>query len=280
MFVFSLIFVMVAVSYSWFYEARKGEIEGVCVEVMNANNLLVKPQGGEWTKQLILSGEQNFEFGAVAGDGKNFYSPKIELVEVSSSDHFTYRDYQVTGMEAIKEADLSKHIFRYDLSFMIEQANNLCLYNSVVERGEDPNDPRGYAAAALRVAFQMRDSSGYRTVFVWIPDVMTKIEVADSGVVNITREQETEITLVDEKGEQFEIAIEGEQGSSIVNGVNYVWGDITDPVAVAELGAMRAADFRLVVWVDGLDRDCVDPIMSSNVLVKLNFTAVAEEKVE
>ncbi len=280
MFVLSLIFIMIAVSYSWFLNGNRGTVEGINVEVMNANNLLVKAEDGEWVKQLVLSGNENFEFKAVSGDGKSFYSPKIELVEIAASENYTYWDYRVTDFEQIEDADLSNHIFMYDFSFIIEQTNDLCLHNSTVERGEDPNDPRGYASAALRVAFQIKDGEEYKTVLVWIPDVMSKLEIDENNQVSITSEQESEITFVSELGEEYQVAIEGEQGSSVIDGINYVWGDITDPVSITELGAMQERDIRLIIWVDGLDRDCENPLMSANVLVKLNFTAVEQEKVE
>lgn len=280
MFVFSLIFIMIAVSYSWFFNGNRGRAEGLSVEVMNANNLLVKSEDSEWVKRMTLSAPEGFNFQAVTGNGESFYSPKIELVEVGVSDSYSAWDYRVTGFEPIEESALSGNVFTYDLSFIIEEENELCLQNSKVEHGEDPNDPRGYASAALRVALQLKEGEEYRTVFIWIPDVMTKLDIDENNHVSITREQEREITFVNELGEEYQIAIEGEQGSSVIDGVNYVWGDITDPVYVAELGAMQEREVRLVIWVDGLDRDCENPLMSANVPVSLNFTAIEKQKVE
>ena len=270
----SLAVLMIPAAFAWFLNVRKASVEGISAQVMSANNLVMRAGNGEWSKELTVSASKDFQFRAVTGNGVSFYAPVIELVEVGSTAEDIMEDYAVTGLTPMPENEWADSLISYDFSARIEEKHTLCLHHSSVSRGADSKDPRDFASAVIRMALLVKEGDSYRTVLVWIPDVTSKLVSDEKGNGSITAEQERGITLMDQNGNDLEIAVEGESGSRVIDGINYVWGDIDEEIYVTELQPMEEKDLRLVIWVDGRDRDCENPMMSANVLVTLNFTAV------
>ena len=81
--------------------------------------------------------------------------------------------------------------------------------------------------------------------------------------------------LRNDSGEAYSIAIEGESGSYVdpESGVQYVWGPIDDPFALTDLPAGEALELRLVLWIDGEDRDCRDFVLLSDVSLAWHLSA-------
>jgi hypothetical protein len=117
----------------------------------------------------------------------------------------------------------------------------------------------------------VKENDVYRTLLIWIPDVITTLDINGE----VTTEQETEVTFRDDNGDIYKIAIDGESGTydDTGSGIKYVWGPIIDPLTLTDLPAGDALDFRLVLWIDGEDRDCRDFVPLSDVSVALHLSA-------
>ncbi len=283
-FIVSLIVIMVAVSFSWYYIRREVTVSEFSIEVVEANNLVIRSSEDDrgWSKLLIMQTDEDFAFGAVAGNGTSFFAPRIELVaQDDGKGEYSRYAYEKTGYIPLADTEHSQYLFAYDFSVSIENEHDLCLMQgTTVATQQESTDPTDHASAALRVALLVKENGTYHTALIWIPDVQTQlIEDKSSGNWYVNTEDpvpETSITLVDAQGKDYSIEITGTSGHMIdQSGVTYVWGDITeqDLITVANLPSQTEKEFRLVVWVDGNDRDCNNSIMGGNVFVDLKFTA-------
>ena len=68
MFVISIIFIMISLTYSWFTASNSASISGLDIDVVDPNNLVA---GGLTSKGVINS---------VAGDGTSFFKPVFETL--------------------------------------------------------------------------------------------------------------------------------------------------------------------------------------------------------
>ncbi len=282
-FVVSLIVIMVAVSFSWYYVRRAVTVSQFSIEVVEANNLVIRSSedGEGWSKLLTMQADEGFAFGAVAGNGESFFAPVIELVpQDDGKGEFSSYAYEKTGYTPLSATDQSQYVFTYDFSVSIENAHDLCLVQGTAVKQQASSDPVDHAGAALRVALLVEEGEAYRTVLIWIPDVQTQLLENDDGSWYVDAERsepESSITLVDATGKDYSVEITGTSGQTTAeNGVTYVWGDIAqqDEVTIAALPSQTEKNFRLVIWVDGNDRDCHNAIMAGSVCVDLKFTAV------
>ena len=117
----------------------------------------------------------------------------------------------------------------------------------------------------------VKEGDAYRTLVIWIPDVVSKVDINGE----ITTEQETEVVFRDDNGDTYQIAIDGENGTytDSESGIQYVWGSIIEPLALTDLPAGSPLDLRLVLWIDGEDRDCRDFVPLTDVSVALHLSA-------
>jgi len=280
-FIVSLIVIMVATTFSWYYVRREVTVSEFSIEVVEANNLVIRAPGDDsgWSKLLTMQADEEFAFGAVAGNGTSFFALVFELVEQESgTDEYNIDAYEKTGYKPLAADAHAQYLYTYDFSVFIETAHDLCLASGTAVKQQATADPVDNASAALRVALLVKEDNAYKTALIWFPDVQTQLLEDGQGNWYVSEEPtpETEITLVNEAGEDYSVAITGTSGHTTdENGVTYVWGDIAaqDQITIASLSSNTERELRLVIWVDGNDRDCRNAIMSGAVFVDLKFTA-------
>ena len=268
LFIASLVFIMISVSFSWFIDNDHATVSNISISVIEAENLVIKEVEGDWVHRIDIStagGENNFTFDQVTGNGGVFYTPIQELLPVeSSTGDYIFEDYQVTGIEPIDEAKLRESVYIYDFVLKIEQDNDVYLSDCTAS---------GRGASVLRVALLSKDTDGtYKTIFIWIPDVVTKLE--DDGSIS-SDNPETSILFHKENSEAYSVNVTGEAGYTTADGVTYLWGDIPAcEYMVTSLYKNEEVDLRIVIWTEGTDRDCRDYVSLGDVNINLNFTAV------
>lgn len=275
LFVASLVMIMVSVSFSWFYNGKESSISGVSVKTDEANNLVIRGSDGRWVKRLVIPMPEGFAFGAVTGDGTAFYRPVFELREVGNSELYDYSDYVLSGLERIPEDELKNYLLTCDFSARIERDHELYLSELSVSRGESA-DPRDYASTVLRLALMVKEEEAYRPLLIWIPDVSV-LHLSSYDEVDLSvSETETAVIFTDEAENQRKVPVSGASGSFYAEeeGVTYLWGEFTEPFYLRDILAEEEYDYRLVIWVDGMDPDCVNALMSGDVLVDVRLSAV------
>ena len=266
MFVTSIVSIMISVTYSWFSTSDTAIADGVTIDV--ADRVLIDIENFDTYGQLE----------ALTGDGTYFFKPKtIESTVINSGSDYSVSVYDKAGDEYDKLLDVSSskldptkvngvRIMDFTLSKSGEAEEIFLLHGTEVKAYKAPDnvDPEGgepeeiypdapdYLAGALRVAILKLNNvtQKYELQLIWLPDV--------TSTVNGTDEIENSFSYLsgedgsDEKNVSFGELTSGEK---TVDGVRYVWGDITSDSSIS-LGQLSGKTrFRIVVWLDGNDRE-------------------------
>lgn len=280
MFVISVIFIMISLTYSWFSASTSARVEGLKIEVTDPNNLTAD---GIAAKGVINS---------VAGDGTSFFYPKREktlvgkdgiynLYKNEKTGEYTPLDDKVTLAEPVVENVLVK-----DFSLSINGSFDIYMINGTEITSEENGS--AYLAGAMRVAVLKlnAETNEYEPLLIWIPDVTT----TKSG----GSELEDEYTIVYPDGEEIKqktLIVTGESGETTLDlngesgettlddGVRYVWGEINENRTVCMDRLENSAKYRCVIWLDGNDRECDNELANQSVVATFKFLpkAIDEE---
>ncbi len=269
MFIISIIFIMISLTYSWFTVADSARAK-VKVNVADPNNLVA---GGLTSKGMIDS---------IAGNGTSFFKPVWSEQKVGTSgDYNLYRpaksgEYERTTDEVVARESVADGLLVMDFNLSINGKHNVYIVNGsgVKPEGEGAE----FLEGAIRVAVLKlnEETQKYELCLVWIPDV-TSIKNGESQL-------DSTVTVVYPDGdtvkeETFEI--DSENGTKTVNDVRYAWGKIDvnnqNKVLVGELEGTEY--FRCVVWLDGNDRECDYELLDKEVVATFMFLpeAISDE---
>ena len=264
MFVISIIFIMISLTYSWFSASNSASVNGLNIQVVDPNNLI--PSG------IAASGELN----SVAGDGTSFFKPVFESLGAASGDYVIYDDVPTGNYVALEDnvvtsvADEVKaeNVFYVDFSLSINGAHDIYLVNGSSLAAKNSADSA--LNGALRMAILKLVDGKYEPILVWAPhsDAMTVVypDTNDTGE-GADGVSEKELTTDDDK----------------FNDVNYIWGEVTDSSNIKVDTISGTQNYRAVVWLDGNDEACEDySILGKIVTVTLKFLpeAVTQEPTE
>lgn len=263
MFVISVIFIMISLTYSWFTASRSASVNGLEVDVVDPNNLVA---GG-----IFITGK----IDSVAGDGTSFFKPIWEKSVVDSyGDYNLYKnvksgEYQALTDDVVSSQSATEHLCVVDFTLSINGSHDIYLVNG---SGVKPKEAGSeFLEGAIRVAILKfnEESQKYETCLVWIPDV-TSSNPADKDASGL----DSTLTAVypDAEGGASEEAVTvSERGEKTVNGVRYVWGkvDTNNNVLVGELNG--TAKYRCVIWLDGNDRECDYELLNKEVVATFQF---------
>lgn len=261
MFIISIIFIMISLTYSWFTVANQARAK-VKVNVADPNNLVA---GGLTSKGMIDS---------IAGNGTSFFKPLWAEQKVGDSDGFNlYRpvksgEYEPTQDEVIATESVADNVLIMDFNLSINGKHNVYLVNG---SGVKPvGEGAEFLEGAIRVAVLKlnEETQEYELCLVWLPDVTSK--KGSEGALD------SEFTVVYPDGDavkEEKIEITSEHGTKTVNNVRYAWGQIDvnnqNKVLVGELEGTEY--FRCVVWLDGNDRECDYELLDKEVVATLMF---------
>lgn len=280
MFVASLIFIMISLSFSWFHVGDVAIGNGLSIGAVDPN--LLEHENGQ---NPYVRGTLDF----VMGDGTKFFIPIVEKRWISTSDGISRYANVRTGYAELVGEDVTlpdaediKSVFVEDFVFSISGEVDMYLAaGSKVEPNPDDYNLEEYAKfeyvkGVARVAILKLNDAGteYELKAVWVPDVVTKKGSTEPNV-------ESCFTVVyDNNGTptEQEINTGGKaQGSEEFNGITYYWGELDETHKVS-LGTMKdAATYRCVVWLDGNDRDCNVELCDQRIEATFNFLPVERE---
>ena len=266
MFIISIFFIMVSLTYSWFTASSVARVKGLTVNVADPNNLVA---GGLTSKGMIDS---------IAGDGTSFYKPVWTEQKVGTSGDFNlYRpaksgEYERTADEVVNAESVAENLLIMDFSLTINGRHNVYLVNGsgVKPEGEGAE----FLEGAIRVAVLKlnEETQKYELCLVWIPDVTSTKDgesVLDESVTVVYPDSDT--------AKEATFDIDSEHGTKTLNGVKYVWGNIDvnnqNKVLVGELEGTEK--YRCVIWLDGNDRECEYELLDRSVVATFKFLPAA-----
>ena len=117
-------------------------------------------------------------------------------------------------------------------------------------------------------------SGKYVTELVWIPDVLTNKDGDDK------LESDYIIATAESRDAEESFNVSAENGETTVDGVRYVWGAVGDGIKVGTLNG--EGKYRIVIWLDGNDRECDQSISGGELNATFKFIpkAVADDSNE
>ena len=321
MFVVSMVFIMITISYSWFMDGSNASVSNVQMDVEKGSELylMVGGENSNKVKDLEFEFDEDFKLNAVAGNGKYFYTARLDdngnAVEYISISEQNYAQYGVYAFSFEMYIDESTPVYLYTESSGDEPAPS-----GVTGSDESSKSPYGdfstkYISGAVRIAILQADKDGeYHPTFIWAPD--TDSELRENGTdidiyegttgkvyedyiyvtqvlvddpenpgVKVPKPVEVEITagtasgsvvgtISGEKGESDKNTEEGgnaEQETEPEQNVIYAWGPLSEKQIVGNLIGGKQNKFKLVVWVDGNDRECHNALLDGLIFVALHF---------
>ncbi len=308
MFVVSLVIIMISVSFSWFTTGSKATVTGIQMSVADEGSLSFLV--GEEEQPLIqfpIDDDQE-PLKAVSGNGKYFYTAELDKEgNPIYSQIISGKLPEGNSIEAIRksESDAFKAagIYAFDFSLKSEDDGPVYLYpqsqedengerktsgvSPVIE--EDKNSPYGefspgYISGAIRIAILQCDleTGEFYPTFIWAPDTDVELYTDSDNKMGVKTEgvsyEESYIYLGDSVN-PIEIDARDENKIGTQSGVfvneedeiTYAWGDLSQKLEIGTLTKGEASDFRLVIWVDGNDRECRNALLSGKFTVSLHF---------
>ena len=248
MFVMSIIFIMISLTFSWFSLSDTSHVDGAQLGISDANNLEV---GGQFSLGKIDS---------VAGDGTSFFEPVLENKLIATNGNYnSYHKvnsgkYNALTDDVVSENAKADSLFVKDVTLTIRGEHKIYMVDGtgIVPEGEGAE----FLEGAMRVSVMKfnEESKKYELCLIWIPDVTSQKsgdDLLDSKVTYVYSDEEGT------KESSFEITSE-HGDKTLGNGVRYVWGKIDgkpeNNVLIGELNG--TGKYRFVIWLDGNDREC------------------------
>ena len=272
MFVMSIIFGMISVSYSWFVQSNTARVEDVSMSLISAQNVTLD--------SINVYGKLE----PVSGDGKNFFVPGIGLTtletEASETTDLKYvtsaydkiNDTYKRTEDKVTEQTLSNalvpnvRVIDFSVKMSGEKTQLLLMPGSAIT---PTSGAPAYLPGAIRVSFfKKNESNVYDQLFIWIPDVMSTVD-ADTPVLE---DEYVIVTGTSTDGTVQTLEITGETGTATVSGITYIWGELEEAVTLGDVG-----EYRCVIWLDGNDRECNSALINKKFEIALNIE-FAEQK--
>ena len=262
LFVVSIIFIMISLTYSWFSSSNSAIADGAALNLADANSL---EPGGLRSDGIIHS---------IAGDGVSFFQPILKKDIVATQGNYNlYQTVKGEGYNPLEddvttETALAKNLFVQDFTLTISGNHNIYLVHGTGIKAKDVR--LNYLEGAIRVGVMRfnAETEKYELCLVWVPDVTSKKGGED--------ELDGKITVVSPNGtgaSEEKITVNAEHGEAICNGVKYVWGKIDEQnehnVLIGELNG--TGKYRCVIWLDGNDRECNNELLNADITAIFKF---------
>lgn len=297
MFVAAVIFIMISLTYSWFTSSSRATVDGLKIDVIDPNNLTADG--------ITISGAAN----SLSGNGTSFFKPvfkdSYEAVISGSEVIKAYRkaiaSYSPSGDDVESKVANADNLLTVDFSLSIAGEHELYMTNgtSITSAEGSPDFLKGAvrvavlkfvpdeAVAETELAAETETeaqtdaeteaeteagaSGKYVTELVWIPDVLTNKDGDDK------LETEYIIATAESREAEKSFTVSAESGKTTVDGVRYVWGAVGDGIKVGMLNG--EGKYRIVIWLDGNDRECDQSISGGEIKAAFKFIpkAVADD---
>ena len=300
MFVAAVIFVMISLTYSWFTSSSRATVDGLKIDVIDPNNLTADG--------ITVSGEAN----ALSGNGTSFFKPVFkdayETVINGSEVIKTYRkaiaSYTPSGDDVESKVAKADNLLTVDFSLSIAGEHELYMTNgtsitaaegspdflkgavrvavlkfvpdeaATETESQTENETEAQTEAETEAETEAGVSGKYVTELVWIPDVLTNKDGDDK------LETDYIIATAESRDAERSFSVTAESGEATVDGVRYVWGAVGDGIKVGTLNG--EGKYRIVIWLDGNDRECDQSISGGELNATFKFIpkAVADDSNE
>ena len=305
MFVVALLVIIISVSFSWFITSRQAKVSGITMNVAKGTELMIKTEDSPDGKSLELDFNDEYPLQSLAGNGRYLYSAEIgfdpdEIDHSQGNAVFTKKilGYLPVGSLNTVEDYLKAGAFACDFSLQISKDTDVYLYGpdedsdgswvmpAPKDHYTDESNTGPYGdfdigriSGAIRVAFLQKNEAGeYVPTLIWAPDTSTELGVDENGQYFVDDDSDRYEEKYTVLGSDKEAATEIHTGATAqgvdreaLNGTVYAWGALSEKQKIGTLSANEYGDFRLVIWVDGNDRECHNALLGGLICVNLKI---------
>ena len=265
MFVISVIFIMISLTYSWFTYSNNANVNGLEIQVTDPNNLIA---GG-----IEAIGEVN----TVAGNGTEFFTHQLVNIEagdpvngfqaykkVPKKDKNGVGFYEPLNDDVISAVADVQNVLVKDFTLKITGEHTINMIKGSQISVSEALKP------ALRVTLLKFDAekNEYVPLFVWVPYAESVTVVYPDDDSDLGKDADGASEMLRKKTD-----------TEAEGSLKYYWGEIGDtPISLGNISG--EGKFRVVVWLDGNATTAeYQSVSGQAVTVKLKFLpeAVAQD---
>lgn len=286
----SILVVIVIATFAWFNYGPRGTNKDIGVRVGRATYIQISAGGGGlWSDDLDMAISLDRKFKEISGDGATLYAPVYRDVEVSPKSNVYEK--QLTEFQKV-DTDC---YFVQDLYFRSDTEQDVFLSTESFVKAWEPKDGNRIDGA-VRVAFYEVDKTGNETLcYIWAPN--SKVEYSretDSftgeGMVepyyyyqkSTIFEDTSSLEISTDNVEAISTEETDEKGCGYSASRKFMWSNGQNLPENApptfSFGKNDGGDdglfyktIRVVVWLEGHDRECVSRLSGEKFIVKLEF---------
>ncbi len=300
--IISLLSIMFTATFAWFQYKNDSNVDEFSSNAIKVNDTKVSLDGENWGMEADFTELDGFAFQPVCGNGNIFFTrdTKVEqqtdengnIIYVDKFDDTYTAVEQPQSVVAMTDfyvkANNDVHLFWDGRSYIIPAIPN---YEQLLANGTIHKD---LIAGAMRVALLVADQPDiFRVVSVWIPNSCYQAIYTDETRVlqnfTLTGTPETDYKFYTSPTGVIRVKTNDMpngyyRGGTEDNPIHYFWGDLnsiaeasTTPIVTLLEGVTH---FRLVVWLEGTDREAVNYFAGGSISSSVVFTTELVEETD
>ncbi len=293
----ALLLTCVFATFAWFHHQTSVDVDGFTGDVTAENLSEISGTGENWGFSLEFNKDGgSFLFTPVTGNGLNFYKQNFKTQNTTintANGSYTVQTQVADGFSPILVADWNKYLYATTF-YMRNSLDNRAVFldsatflNPIDDLGEDGIVNGELSADAIcgatRVAVQKKVGDVYKTLFIWAPHTTYQLSGSDTTGYTFQTNGAVESSIVYRSGTNgastVTINTQGNPAGLVqIDEVIYLWGDLEDisalsstRVDVTEVGGTDY-EYRMVIWIEGTDRECNNRLTGGRFDVKLSFS--------
>lgn len=295
---------LVSATFAWFITQQYSSADPFEIDTAEARNLQISGDGEDWAYHLSDPQEGRTLYPA-CGNGLSFFLPTYDFGEKTASGVVQRVVKEYRPMQTELKAD-----FLYEMEFSVKIDVDTPLYVrsfslSVGESGDTTpfGVPLSGVKGALRVALLSEENAKQSLVLMWVPAPEIELTYTDgSYFLNENSNNLEKVKLVCGSGAEDFVEIEPPEGGVGVTNfspelpdpeadpeadppaatVPCYFGEFPADTVIAQLSSGEVKQFRLVMWIDGNDRECNDALLATgnelNGMIALRLALGVDDK--
>ena len=280
----AIVFSLITVTFSWFVFSKDGWINPFDVNVVGTISVTISQDGFEWSNKLEINKDSDDygRFTEFSGNGDKMYIPIIS-------------NHTITGFYKPDYSNREKDYIEIDTLIKTDGPISFYLDGDSYILPSSDSEFKDNIAGAVRVAFIVENS---RPV-IWAPNSLYEYvddkTVKHGNVATVEEEykyvyKDNNDTFIDTNN--YEVIKTNGSVNGYVNGTVdnsykcFMWGDLneinnyTDNVKpifkVSSVGSEQVIiPMKIVVWVEGEDREAQASLIGGKIKMHLKFTTKA-----
>lgn len=280
--ILSFSLVLARVTLAWFWNGKSTQVEPFDADVLDVYHIMVRTDESDWAYDVELRTEK--ELSPITGDGVSFFTPRFTLERVPESNGVVSYMKKVEAYDPLPEADLPENAYVLDFQIQTQHTTPLYLSKATEVRPENSSAVasdgalKDMGAGALRMALLQKTAEGeYALCYYYVPNPEYELQSVPGGGYAATSSGTPEKTYEIRTAADASFTVvpaDYPQGYVTSAGTVYVFRMPEDGTLPSTVTVSEGEDnyFRLVVWLEGTDRECKDAVAGGRIYLRLQLT--------